>query len=293
MNSEKEPLVSIIVPSYNHSKYIEECIKSIVNQTYTNWELTVIDDGSVDDSVEILKQLSRKYDFRIVQQENRGVSATLNRGIKEFSLGKYFTFCASDDFWMKEKLEKQVAFLEKHPNIPMCFGKTHYVDEKSKIIKKLDHKNKNLQGGDVFGQIFTFKFHPPVNYMLRLSIFKEVGFYDETLFAEDYDMNLRISKKYSTGFIDDYLGYYRHLNIESKNLNHDRLFNSHLITINKYKDHSLYNKAITKLYLNRADVYSRYCSTKFKAIKSLFKSIGLFYKAQYLKTMAKILFIWK
>ena len=93
------PLVSIIVPCYNHEKYITECIGSIMNQTFRNFELTVIDDGSKDQSFEVLKSLQKKYEFNLIHQENRGISATLNRGIKEFSRGKYISFCASDDFW--------------------------------------------------------------------------------------------------------------------------------------------------------------------------------------------------
>ncbi len=114
-----QPLVSIIVPSYNHARYINQCIESIYQQTYQYFELIVIDDGSKDNSKEVLIDLHNKYEFTLVFQENQGVAYTLNRGIKEFAIGKYITFCASDDYWVIDKLEKQVVFMENNQFYPI------------------------------------------------------------------------------------------------------------------------------------------------------------------------------
>src|SRR5690349_13476521 len=97
------PLVSVIVPSYNHEKFITECVESIMQQTYKNFELTVIDDGSRDGSRDILKQLQDKYGFNLVLQENIGLTSTLNKGIQNWGTGKYISFCASDDYWALDK----------------------------------------------------------------------------------------------------------------------------------------------------------------------------------------------
>ena len=124
MLTDNMPLVSIIVPSYNHARYVTQCIDSIMQQTYKNFELIVIDDGSKDNSKEVLTTLQAKYKFTLVFQDNHGVAYTLNRGIKEFAKGKYLTFCASDDYWTLDKLQKQVQFMENNQFYPMCYGKT-------------------------------------------------------------------------------------------------------------------------------------------------------------------------
>ena len=106
------PLVSVIVPCYNHEKYVEETIESIVNQTYENIELIVIDDGSKDASPQIIEELSKKYNFKFIHRSNKGLSATLNEGIR-LSQGKYISVCASDDKLKLDKIEKQVKFMEE------------------------------------------------------------------------------------------------------------------------------------------------------------------------------------
>ena len=89
MKEENIPLVSVVVPCYNHEKYVKETIESIVNQTYKNIELIVIDDGSKDNSVKVIQELADKYGFTFIHRPNKGLSATLNEGIR-LSKGKYF-----------------------------------------------------------------------------------------------------------------------------------------------------------------------------------------------------------
>ena len=119
----KSPLVSIVVPSYNHASFIEKCINSILTQDYDNYELIVIDDGSTDNSDEILSRLHKKYGFYLEFNKNQGLAKTLNRGFKEIAKGKYLASCASDDYWLPNKLTLQVEFLETNPDYAMVFGK--------------------------------------------------------------------------------------------------------------------------------------------------------------------------
>lgn len=290
----EQPLVSIIVPSYNHEKYITQCIESIINQTYKNFELIVIDDGSKDNSVEILKDLQLKYEFKLFLQENHGTAHTINRGIKEFSSGEYITFCASDDYWVEDKLEKQVNYLKKHQQIPMCYGKCIYIDENgSEIPKYTKVKNRKLKGGNIFEDILLFKLHPPVNYLFRKEIFVEVGFYDENLKAEDFDMNLRIANKYAIGFIDNYISYYRLTDLNSKILRFEKVSDSHMRSIDKFKNHELHSKAIKLTYLRRFFNLAPYSKHKALAIKYLFQSFGLFYTKKFILSTAYLLLRWR
>lgn len=290
-NKEREnPLVSVIVPSFNHEKYLTQCIDSIMSQTYTNFELVVIDDGSKDDSLKALKELQKKYSFNLIHQKNRGLSATLNRGIKEFSKGNYIAFCASDDYWCLDKLEKQVRFMEKNPEFPMCYGNTYYVNNDSVPVNQ---KNKNFRGGWLFDDIFTHKFHPPVNYMYRANIFNEVGYYDETMYAEDYYMNLKIASRFPIGYLNQFLSFYR-IDFKKYDIKAIHLIiDSHLKTIDEYKSNPLYHKARTAAYLNKFDWLAGFRKSKIEAFKTLFQCYSAVFNKRFWIALTKLFLLWK
>lgn len=130
--------ISIILPVYNVEAYLEACIDSVLAQTYPNFELIAINDGSTDNSLEILKKYKDER-ILIFEQENRGTSATLNRGIQEAE-GDYVAFIDGDDLWVSDKLETQVKIFEENPNLEMSFGKfeqflsEEIVERESKFI---------------------------------------------------------------------------------------------------------------------------------------------------------------
>jgi len=266
-----------------------------MHQTYKNFELTVIDDGSIDGSREILEQLQEKHGFNLVLQENIGLTSTLNKGIQNCAQGKYISFCASDDYWALDKLEKQVAFMEKNPEFPVCFGKTFMIDLNGEIIPYLtETANKSLKGGDIFKEIIFQEIHPPVNALFRKWIFEEVGYYKNT-WADDFYMDLKISEKYPFGFIDDYLNYYRRSpeaeNVKAKMLNQKTLY-SHLDSINEYK-HSMYHKKAIKLwYLRCFYWYLPYKSTKKLAFKGMIRNLDQLTSFNFLKAIFKFIVLW-
>ncbi len=127
-----DTLVSIIMPSFNSARFIAESIEGILRQTYTNWELLITDDCSTDDSVAIAQEYARQ-DSRIkvhVLESNGGAGVARNHSIREAS-GRYLAFCDSDDVWLPEKLEKQLAFMQRN-HCEFCFASYHVCDEKSK-----------------------------------------------------------------------------------------------------------------------------------------------------------------
>lgn len=137
-----QPLVSIITPVYNSSSFLEETIRSVISQTYTNWEHILVDDGSTDNSVEIIKNLaSTEPRIKLLQlHSNQGSGPARNLAIKE-AKGKYIAFLDSDDIWHTEKLEKHVAFMHIHD---AAFSHTSYgfIDESGKIIRQTFHVSK-------------------------------------------------------------------------------------------------------------------------------------------------------
>lgn len=240
MKENNLPLVSIVVPCYNHEKYVTETIESIVNQTYKNIELIVIDDGSKDDSVKIIEQLANKYNFTFIHRPNKGLSATLNEGIRA-SNGKYFCGCASDDIYMLDKVEKQVNYMEKHPEYAMCYGNIIKFDS----IKEEKIKALTASSGDMFDNLLCAKtVIPAVTYMIKTDVLKHLGGYDETLWVEDLDMWLRISHQYKIAYMDDYLAYYRRheTNISQQTL---KMYQAQKDILEKWKYHDTYLTAMT------------------------------------------------
>ncbi len=289
----KNPLVSILVPSYNHSKYIKKCIDSIVNQNYDNYELIVIDDGSTDNSPEILSELQKKYGFYLEFNKNQGLVKTLNRGLKEIAKGKYFAICASDDFWLPNKLILQVKFLEKNPNYAMVYGKVKVIDENDNFLKvKTEYANRNLKGGDIFKELLLLEFHPPVNCLYRCNIVREIGFFKENIWAEDFDMNLRIANQYAIGYINEYLFYYRVNNsIPSKNLNFKTIY-SHKNSIDQFKDSEYYNQAIKLWHFRCFTWYAPFYKGKKLALKGMSHSLDKIFKREFWHSFALLLFRW-
>ena len=289
----KNPLVSIVVPSYNHAAFIEKCIDSIINQTYDNFELIVIDDGSKDNSGEILSRLQKKYGFYLEFNKNQGLAKTLNRGFKEIAKGKYFACCASDDFWLPNKLTLQVKFLEMNLSYAMVYGKAKVIDENDNILKeRTESTNKNLKGGSIFKELLLFKFHPPVNYLYRGDIIREIGFFQENIWAEDVDMNLKIGKQYLIGFINEYLFFYRVNNsIISKNLNFKTIY-SHKASIDQYKDSEYYKQAIKLWYFRCFTWYAPFYKGKKLAIKGMSHSLDKIFTREFWHSFALLFLRW-
>ena len=202
------PLVSVIVPSYNHQNYIEECLYSILNQTYKNIQLIVIDDGSSDNTAAIINKLKETHEFIFEQQENIGLSKTLNKAITKYAQGKYISIVASDDFWCTNKISLQVEALEKNNNLAMLCGKAKIVNSKSEIISNF---NESLfLGKYTFAEIALGKcLVVAATAIIKKEVFDKVGLFDENLLIEDLDMWLRVAVKFEIGFLNEYVAFYR------------------------------------------------------------------------------------
>ena len=187
----KEPLVSIITPLYNSEKYIGKTIESVLNQTYKSWEMLIIDDCSKDNGVKIVNNYILK-DKRIKlfrNEKNEGVSFSRNRAI-DLSQGKYIAFLDSDDLWKKEKLEKQISFMEKN-NIALSYTGYEKINmdgslrSEIKVPAKLDYKEllKNCLINCISGvyrkkkfEVFRFKKTKVEDYVFWLEIFKQIDY---------------------------------------------------------------------------------------------------------------------
>ena len=276
----KNPLVSIIIPSYNHAKYIKKCLHSAISQTYSNFEIIVIDDGSSDGSHDLLTKLSRQHNFKYVHRENKGLIATLNEAL-ELVNGTYFTMLGSDDYFEKDKLKLQVEYFKHNPEVALCYGELTYIDDKGTVKKKA--KTKHYKNGMVFKKLLNSCFIPLPTVMLKTDVVKEFGGFDSRFFLEDYPLWLKITQKYPVGHINKNLTFYRlHNNNVSSNI--VKMVKEVERILEDYNEDSSYKNAMSKNYLRW---FADLSKTKYKddTYQYMLKALpGSFYKPRFIRS---------
>lgn len=220
MSNKKHPCVSVIIPSYNRANYLPEALDSVLAQTYQDFEVIVVDDGSTDNTESaVFPYLSR---IRYVKQNNSERSAARNHGIRLAS-GEFIAFLDSDDFWRPSKLEKQVAFLKKHPDVDLVYTWLDICDMGGRPLKLVkDGRPLTTQhGASVFYPLLlrNFVVGGATTVMARRSAIELAGGFDEGLrHVEDWDLWLRMALRGQFGFIPESLAFYRvnHANVYEK-----------------------------------------------------------------------------
>ncbi len=193
----KNPLISVIIPTYNRGWIIKEAIDSVLAQEYINYELIVVDDGSIDDTHDILN--SYQKNFLVLRQNNKGVSAARNRGFAAAS-GRFIAFLDSDDIWLPQKLSRQVDFFQSNPDALICQTEEIWIRNNVRVNPKKRHEKPS---GMIFEPSLSLCLVSPSAVMIKRSLFEEVGLFDETLPAcEDYDLWLRVSCRHQVHLID-------------------------------------------------------------------------------------------
>ena len=212
------PKVSIILPNYNNEKYLKEAIESVLSQTYTNFELIIVDDASTDESLKIIKKFNDERIKVITSEINRHVAYASNLGIQN-ATGEYIAKIDSDDIWEKTKLEKQIEFMDKHKEYGVCFSKVNIIDEKSEnanvkyqAIFDLFDQAKN-QSQKEWLNFFLTKGNCLCNSssVIRRSTFENIdGFFHLAYVgAEDYELWVRMVIRYPIYILDERLVRYR------------------------------------------------------------------------------------
>lgn len=185
--------ISVIIPVYNGEKTIKETIKSVLNQSFKLLELIIINDGSTDSTLEIIKSIDDSR-LQVFSYPNAGLAASRNRGISH-STGKFISFIDADDLWTFDKLESQIKALQDHPKAAVAYSWTDYIDTEGKLLKS---GRQITACGDVYKQLMLWNFlENGSNPLIRSGALEVVGNFDETLSAaEDWDMWLRLAACY-------------------------------------------------------------------------------------------------
>ncbi len=193
------PAVSVIIPTYNRAAWVGEAAASVSAQTFRDYELMVVDDGSTDGTGEALASLGGR--LKVLRlEERRGVSAARNRGAAE-ARGEWLAFLDSDDLWLPEKLSQQMAYLKSHPECAICQTEEIWIRNGVRVNPPKTHRKA---GGDIFLQSLGRCLVSPSAVVLRRRLFEELGGFDETLpAAEDYDLWLRIAWRHPVGLVPE------------------------------------------------------------------------------------------
>lgn len=246
------PKVSVVIPTYNCAKYLPETIDSVLNQTYRDFEIIVVDDGSADDTKTITQCYINKYPdkIRYFYQENKGPGAARNFGIKK-SVGEYIAFQDADDLWLSTKLKKQVELLEQDAQIALVFSDMQQrlgseVLYKAFLIEKGYYER--ICGGNLFLELTKINFIFTPTVVLRKNIFSRIEMFNENYkIGEDYDMWLRVAKDFKVALINEPLVIRR---LHSSNTTHNKLLyqHQHIKFLGDFLKNNIFNRVEKNIF---------------------------------------------
>lgn len=212
------PQVSVVIPAYNAMKFLPATISSVLAQTYRDFEVLVINDGSSDNTAEwVTEQQQKDQRIKLISQENKGLAGARNTGIKNAS-AEYIAFLDADDLWDQTKLAKQVTCLAQNSQAGLVYNWVALIDEDGIVTGRLFKSNAS---GDIWQELTQTNFVGCGSVaMVHRCCFQKCGLFDENLgsYVEDWDMWLRIASDYNFAVIPEALVYYRqHSASASKN----------------------------------------------------------------------------
>ena len=187
------PLISVVIPVYNGEKTIKETLESVLNQTFSDFEVIVINDGSQDSTLEVVSKIQDPR-IKVFSYPNAGLSASRNRGIARAS-GEYIALIDADDLWTADKLEAQVKALQANPEAAVAYSWTDFINESNQFLRRGCYLSVN---GDSYANLLVVNFvENGSNPLIVKQAFTEVGTFDESLGnAADWDMWLRLAARY-------------------------------------------------------------------------------------------------
>lgn len=204
------PTVSVIIPAYNAAQYLDETLKSVINQSFEDIEVLIIDDGSTDDTLNVANYYQEcDHRIRVISQSNQGVSATRNNGIKQ-TKGKYIAFLDADDRWLPNKLKCHLEHFNSSSNLAVSFGQVCFLKPDGEVTNNFSKSpTSHLKPHHFFYENPTIT---TSNLVVRREVFEQVGFFDESMsYSEDQEWCLRVlsSKYWAVEGIDQVLMQYR------------------------------------------------------------------------------------
>jgi glycosyltransferase involved in cell wall biosynthesis len=246
-------LISVLMPVYKGERFVARAIESVLAQSYSDVELIIVNDGSPDNSATVIQPYLTDSRVKYIEQINTGVAGARNAALRH-AKGTYVGLCDQDDEWLPHKAEKQVAYLEAHPEAGLVHGDVDYINESGQLLP-----HEQYFPAAVFGQCFVRMYmgNPvmAVAAMFRRSAVDAVGGFDPTIkYADDYDLWLRIAAQHAVGYIDEPIARYRwHA---ENNSHHQVAIREYTLRVLRKAERELPNACAR---VPRADRKLRYC----------------------------------
>jgi len=203
----RNPAVSVIIPVFNASSFISESIQSVLGQTFRDLEVIVVDDGSTDNTPDEIRAFGSSV--RYLRTKNGGPAHARNLGIAA-AQGRLIAFQDADDRWLPKKLERQLEYLEKHPEDAVVFSDIATFDEHGFLARSAKEVYGTIPSGDLFGELLMKRFIAMSSVIVRAECLEEVGGFDAVLKGcEDYNLFLRLAGRFKFGLVDEVLVHKR------------------------------------------------------------------------------------
>lgn len=284
--------VSVIIPTYNRAYCILNALESIFNQTFSDYEVIVVDDGSTDNTKQVLEKYSDKITY--IYQQNKGQASARNNGIRN-SKGEYIAFLDSDDEWLPERLKSGADILDSNKDVYLLFSDM-YRTKKGSVLKDTYFGLYKPCRGFVFKELYFQDFIPTSSVIIRKECFLKQGYFDEFLpLCEDYDMWLRIAPFYKFEYIDKPLVIYRYNMHQSSSNIIEGLKNQIIVLENaKMNNSKLIQEFRKKANVRMASVSYLLCRylVKDRRYKEAIKEIRSGIKFNYLNPKMYLLIIY-
>lgn len=248
------PLISVVITCYNYGKYIAGCLQSVLAQTFKDFEIILVDDGSTDNTNEEIQPYLSDHRLSYIQQENSGQARAKNVGVKNAS-GKFIAFLDADDLWDVAKLEKQMALFSSE-KIGIVYSRARFIDADGRDLDyQVTGKYLQPRRGNVTEFLLMDNFIPFSSSIVRRDCLLSLGAFDESLkMGIDWDLWLRQSTRYHFDFVDEPLLIYRlghpgqmSKNVEERQRCSDQILNGFI---------QKYSNFVTKRALRRARAYT-------------------------------------
>lgn len=231
-------MVSIIIPIYNAERFITDTIDSVINQSFHDWELLLINDGSTDQSLKIINEIAtNEQRIKIISQENSGVSIARNTGIK-YAKGEIIAFLDADDFWKPSHLKNRIALFDKNSDVVWLFGSIELIDENSNSLNRIISGTDD----DILNSLLKWDGNTittPSTICLKKECLHSISFDENLSTAADQDFAIQLASKHNGKYLEEATVLYRVLpNSMSRNI--EVMEKDHILVFKKAADNKLF-----------------------------------------------------